>query len=154
MNVAAGPAGELRLAPESIDALAVRLAEILGGGSEPPPAADDEGMISAAKVAELWEVRRPWVYQHRDELGGVALGKGPRPRLRFDPKTVAERLGAPGGGRPRRPDRRRSTWINASCGSDSLSPRTRANVGARERMASGTAGERRPDAAPDGGRRY
>jgi hypothetical protein len=154
MSAAAPQTGELRLAPESIEALAVRLAEILGGGQEePPPPADEDGMISAAKVAELWGVRRPWVYEHRDELGGVPLGRGPRPRLRFDPRIVAERLGAPGAGGPRRPDRRRSTWIPASRGSNSLSRRARANVGDRERVASGAARERPPDAAPDGGRR-
>jgi hypothetical protein len=145
---------ELHLAPESIEALATRLAEILAGEAPAPPPAEEDGMISAAKVAELWEVRRAWVYQHREELGGVRLGTGPRPRLRFDPKTVAERLGAPGGGRLRRPDRRGSTWIRASRRSDSLSSRTRANVVANEKEASGAAGERPPDAAPTGGRSY
>ncbi|MBS1885645.1 MAG: hypothetical protein JSU06_00485 [Actinobacteria bacterium] len=152
MNAAAEPVAELRLSAESIEALAVRLAEILGG--EPTPMADEDGMISAAKVAELWEVRRPWVYQHRDELGGVPLGRGTRPRLRFDPRTVAERLGAPGARRPRRPDRRRSTWIGASRRSDSLSPRTRANVTRPREIVSGAAQERPPDVAPSRGRRY
>jgi hypothetical protein len=141
----------LHLAPESIEALAVRLAELLG---DPPPPSSSEveegGMISAARVAELWDVQRRWVYEHRDDLGVARLGKGPRPRLRFDPDVVAERLGAP---RPERhgarPDRRRSTWTRAPRRSDSLSTRTRANVVEDPINTSGRALERPPDMAPN-----
>jgi hypothetical protein len=130
--------GMLRLAPESIEALAARLAELLKTGPEPPPETDEGGMISAARVAELWEVQRRWVYEHRDDLGAVELGKGPRPRLRFDPEVVAERLGAPRAGRRHeRPDRRRSTWTGASRRSDSLSSRTRANVATHSKFSRG-----------------
>lgn len=130
--------GLLRLAPESIEALAVRLAEILVTDPEDPPGAEEDGMISAARVAELWEVRRRWVYEHRDDLGAVELGRGPRPRLRFDPGVVAERIGAPRAGRhDGRPDRRRSTWTRASRRSDSLSSRTRANVVAHKKFSRG-----------------
>jgi hypothetical protein len=142
--------GLLRLAPESIEALAARLAEILTVGPEPPPDTDEDGMISAARVAELWEVQRRWVYEHRDDLGAVELGKGPRPRLRFDPEVVAERLGAlRAGGHGGRRDRRRSTWTGASRRSDSLSSRTRANVVAHPIDTSGRALTRPPDMAPD-----
>lgn len=142
--------GLLRLAPESIEALAARLAEILTAGPGSPPATDEDGMISAARVAELWEVQRRWVYEHRDDLGAVELGKGPRPRLRFDPEVVAERLGAPRAGRHGgRPDRRRSTWTGASRRSDSLSSRTRANVVAHPINTSGRAQQRPPDMAPN-----
>ncbi|MBN9621958.1 MAG: hypothetical protein J0H06_03235 [Actinobacteria bacterium] len=140
--------GLLRLAPESIEALAARLAELLTTGPEPPPDTDEDGMISAARVAELWEVARRWIYEHRDELGAVELGKGPRPRLRFDPEVVAERLGAPRSGRAESPDRRRSTWTGASRRSDSLSSRTRANVVAHPINTSGRAQQRPPDTAP------
>ena len=67
-------AGELRLAPESIEAL------------------------------EWWGVGRRWVYDHADYLGAKRLGAGKRPRLRFDPTEVADRLGPPdpkGGSRAR-----------------------------------------------------
>jgi hypothetical protein len=141
--------GMLRLAPESIEVLAARLAELLTTGPEPPPGTDEDGMISAARVAELWEVQRRWIYEHRDDLGAVELGKGPRPRLRFDPEVVAERLGAPRAGRRHeRPDRRRSTWTGASRRSDSLSSRTRANVVAHPIDTSGRAQQRPPDMAP------
>jgi hypothetical protein len=150
MTSAAQDDGLLRLAPESIEALAMRVAEILTGPEEGASDTDEDGMISAARVAELWEVQRRWVYEHRDDLGAVELGKGPRPRLRFDPEVVAERLGAPRAGRRHeRPDRRRSTWTGASRRSDSLSSRTRANVVAHPINTSGRAVERPPDMAPN-----
>ena len=88
---------ELRLAPESIEALATRIAELLGDPSQsrrPSPAAKKK-MISAAEVSELWGVSRRWVYGHAEALGARRLGSGPRPRLRFDPEELVERLGAP-----------------------------------------------------------
>jgi hypothetical protein len=85
--------GELRLAPESIEALAVRLAELM----QPRDPARQRERISAAEVARLWGVHRRWVYEHADELGARRLGGGRRPRLRFDPDEVAKRLGEPPG---------------------------------------------------------
>jgi len=143
---------ELRLAPESIEALAVRLAELIGGGptTEPVP---DKDMISAAEVSWRWGVSRRWVYAHREKLGAVPIGDGPRPRLRFDPRVVAARLGSPDGRpRPARPDKRRSTWISASRISDSLSSRTRANVAEPRRNCAGSdAGTVPPARRPMGG---
>lgn len=147
-----GEVTELRLAPESIEALALRLAELIGEGPTTEPARDKD-MISAAEVSQRWGVSRRWVYAHREELGAVPIGDGPRPRLRFDPRVVAARLGSPDGRpRPARPDRRRSTWISTSRRSDSLSSRTRANVGeARRNSAEGDAGTVPPARRPDGG---
>lgn len=54
----------------------------------------DEGLIDAAEVARRLGCSRDHVYAHSDELGAVRVGVGPRPRLRFDPATVNERLGA------------------------------------------------------------
>ena len=84
---------EVRLAPESIEALAVRLSELLGPPEEPESA--DEGerrMLTAAEVSRLWGVSRRWVYENARALGVRRLGDGPRPRLRFDPEEVADRL--------------------------------------------------------------
>ena len=39
-----------------------------------------------------FNVTRGWVYAHADELGAIRLGDGPRPRLRFDPPVVTQRL--------------------------------------------------------------
>jgi hypothetical protein len=130
--------GELRIAPESIEALATRLAELLGGSTpEPkPPAETKKKMLSPAEVSELWGVSRVWVYRHADELGVRRLGSGPRPRLRFDPEEIEERLGAPrrfGAVR----DRSRSAAIGESQQSDSLSHRCRATVGETETDAAG-----------------
>jgi hypothetical protein len=86
-------AGELRLDPESIEALACRLAELLSPGE---PAQSRAQLITAEEVARWWGISRRWVYDHADELGAHRLGGGRRPRLRFDPDEVAERLGEPG----------------------------------------------------------
>ena len=86
--------GELNLAPESIEALASRLAEILNSEQDDHRRRPRQ-LISAEAVAEWWGVGRRWVYDHADYLGARRLGAGKRPRLRFDPDEVAERLGAP-----------------------------------------------------------
>jgi len=122
-------AAELRLASESIEALATRLAELIGNpAGEPESAASDkEAMLSASEVSKMWGVSRRWVYNHAEALGARRLGSGPRPRLRFDADEVAERLGA-----PRCPatagDGRRLTAIAGIPHSDSLSATHRANV--------------------------
>lgn len=118
---------EMHLSHESIEALAGRLAELLGGAS-PTPACRGEGeMITAVEVARRWGISRRWVYGHAEALGAMRLGAGPRPRLRFDPAEVAGRLGAPAvGPGPGRSDVRRSTGSAARRRSDSLSPPTRA----------------------------
>lgn len=133
-------AEELRLAPESIEALACRLAELLrpddSGGSTP------KRLISAATVAEWWGVDRRWVYDHADQLGARRLGAGKRPRLRFDPDDVAERIGTPAARRPPS-HRRRLPSMCADSRSRSLSARSRAIVG-EEPKASGRAARTRP----------
>jgi hypothetical protein len=83
-------AREVRLAPESIEALALRLSELLGPPEEPVPAVEGERrMLTAAEVSRLWGVSRRWVYENARALGVRRLGDGPRPRLRFDPEEVA-----------------------------------------------------------------
>jgi hypothetical protein len=157
--VAEEGAPELRLAPESIEALAVRLAELLRPGADPgaPVGAeekdegDEEEMISAAEVSRRYGVQRRWVYENREFLGAVELGTGPRPRLRFDQRVLDRRLGPPDGDE-RQADMRRSTWMRASRISDSLSSRSRANVARPSEFVSGAAVGRPPDAAPGRGR--
>lgn len=139
---------ELRIAPDSIEALASRLAELLD--REPreadPPAKAQKKMLSPAEVSELWGVSRVWVYRHAEALGVRRLGSGPRPRLRFDPEEIEERLGA-----PRRavvnPHRPRLNAIADRAPSDSLSASTRAIVGERETDAAGGRGNA-PGPAP------
>lgn len=111
---------EIRLDPESIEAIARRLAELLGGAVTQH---SHRELISAEEVSRWWGVSRRWVYAHAKRLGARRIGTGSRPRLRFDPDEVAEQLG---------PDAQGSAAISSDCRSDSLSPRTRAIV-ARQR---------------------
>jgi hypothetical protein len=122
--------GELRLDPESIEALARCLAELLVPGAE---TSGRRQLISAGEVAEWWGVGRRWVYDHAEELGARRLGAGRRPRLRFDPDEVAERLGELAAGR----DARRSAPMRGDRRSDSLSLRSRAIVGRQARKRPG-----------------
>jgi hypothetical protein len=119
--VSEGPQ-ELRLAPESIEALAVRLAELLGTAAVDR----EEGrLLSAAALADLWGVRRRWVYEHAEELGVRRLGGGRRPRLRFDPSEAAARLG------------RGDAGMYGDVGGDSLSGPLRATFGGQGRSRPG-----------------
>lgn len=108
----------VRLDTATIETLARRIVELLS-----PPAAPDSverlpsgRLLSAAEVSAWWGVSRGWVYQHASELGAVRIGDGERPRLRFDPDRVAERLNqppaAPATGPTPRGSRRRSSRIS------------------------------------------
>jgi hypothetical protein len=132
-------AEELRLAPESIEELACHLAELLRPEEAQP--ALPRRLLTAAEVSEWWRVERRWVYDHAEQLGARRLGTGSRPRLRFDPDDVAERLGAPA---PRGGDVRRLRPIDGNRQSDSLSERSRATVVAQEDKRPG--GARTPPA--------
>jgi hypothetical protein len=52
-------------------------------------------LLTARDVAALLNVDRSWVYAHARDLGAIHLGDGPRPRLRFDPTTVARLIEPP-----------------------------------------------------------
>jgi hypothetical protein len=80
----------VQLDPESIEAVARRVAELLRG--EKPAAAGE--LLTAADVARRHGISRDWIYANAVQLGAVRLGNGPRPRLRFDPERVAAALGA------------------------------------------------------------
>jgi hypothetical protein len=87
-----GRGGEVNLGPESVEAVAQRVAELLG----------DTGLhgelIDAAEVARRFGVTRDYVYAHAGRLGAIPLSSRPRARLRFDPKRVAEAMGVREGG--------------------------------------------------------
>jgi hypothetical protein len=110
--------GELRLDPESIEAIARRLAELLGGGEGQRPRGQ---LISAEAVSKWWGVSRRWVYENAKRLGARRIGTGRRPRLRFDPDEVAEELGEPLGCDGGEGDARRLPGISGDCGPDWLS---------------------------------
>jgi len=75
----------VRLDPISIEAIARRVAELLG---------QDAPLLDAAAVARRLGRSRDWVYDHAAELGSVQLGNGKRPRLGFEPAKVADYLDA------------------------------------------------------------
>jgi hypothetical protein len=139
MSERPGPdeAGELNLAPESIEHLALRLAELLRPAEPPRPSGVPPKMLSAAEVSRWWGVGRRWVYEHADQLGARRLGSGSRPRLRFDPDEVAERLGAPAHGAPAGADVRGLRPIVKGRQSDSLSVRRRVIVAEQEKETAG-----------------
>jgi hypothetical protein len=85
------------LTPETIERIAYRVAELLRHDS-PKDAASTTGismqLLDASQLARQLGVTRAWVYEHANELGVIALGDGPRPRLRFDPEVAAQALQA------------------------------------------------------------
>lgn len=63
--------------------------EVLGAGKTGRPAGE---LVDAAGLAEALGVSRAFVYERKLELGGVAIGNGPRPRWRFDVDQARELL--------------------------------------------------------------
>lgn len=49
-------------------------------------------LVDATAIARQFGLSRDTVYERADELGAIRIGDGPRPRLRFDPARVADRL--------------------------------------------------------------
>ncbi len=125
---------EVRLSTESIEALTVSIAKAIGGARSPEQSDPPPRLLTAAEVARWWGVDRSWVYNHAAELGARRLGSGRRPRLRFDPDEVAERLGAP---LPQRRDSRGFPPIRGDSHPDSLSARSRAIVAEQEKRTAG-----------------
>jgi hypothetical protein len=122
----AGEEGEVRLDPESVEAIARRTAELL---ADRKPEPSERGLISAEAVAERWGVSRRWVYEQAERLGARRIGAGSRPRLRFDPDEVAEQIGEPPGEGAAGRNARRFAGMRGDFGPDSLSGRSRAIVG-------------------------
>jgi hypothetical protein len=58
----------------------------------PTPNTRGVQLVDAAALARDLSVSRRYVYEHRDELGGVPLGAGQKPRLRFDVAVARERF--------------------------------------------------------------
>ena len=72
------------LSAEDVEAIATRVAELLG---DPVPSARI-GLIDVKETARRLGVKPSWVYEHAEELGVIRLGSGRRPRLRFDMRLV------------------------------------------------------------------
>jgi hypothetical protein len=85
---------QVDLSPQAVERIAVRVAQLLGEGREEPE------LMSAGELALRLKVERPWVYRHRDMLGGMRIGAGPKAPLRFDYGVVMTRLRKLEGERP------------------------------------------------------
>lgn len=83
------PIYEVRLTPDDIETLANRVAELLRSAPAVPAR---QRLMTAAEVAQWWGIERSWVYGHAEQLGARKIGGGERPRLRFDPDEVSERI--------------------------------------------------------------
>ncbi len=79
----------IEISHETIDAIAERVVELLGG-----PTSGRATLVDAGELARRLKVERSWVYEHAVELGAIRLGGGPRPRLRFDVEAIEDRLRA------------------------------------------------------------
>jgi hypothetical protein len=80
----------VKLDPDDVEAIARRVAELLG-----TPPAEALRYVDAAGLARALGVDREWIYAHAAELGALRLG-GPRGRLRFDLQHVRRVLGEDG----------------------------------------------------------
>ena len=82
------------MSPEAIEQIAQRVAQLL----RHEPESIDDGpskspeLIDAEELAKRSGLTRAWVYENAGKLGAIPLSDGPRPRLRFDPETVASVL--------------------------------------------------------------
>ncbi len=85
---AAARQGAVDLTPQAVDQVAVRVAAILRG-RRPKQAPE---LISAGELARRLRVERPWVYRHRELLGGLRIGAGPKAPWRFDYEAAVEAL--------------------------------------------------------------
>jgi hypothetical protein len=100
---------DVSLGPETVEAIARRVEELLARRFSQTGRTAPRRLLTAAEISEWWGVERSWVYDHAEELGAIRLGTGRRPRLRFDPDLVAQRLDARATKRrPPTPGRRRN----------------------------------------------
>ncbi len=79
-------------ADELAETVARRVVELLAE-HQPHPAT---GLVDAAGLAHELGVSRAYVYAHASELGGIRLGSGSKPRLRFDIAKAKAAHDAPG----------------------------------------------------------
>jgi hypothetical protein len=77
----------IRLDPETVEKIARRVVELLEARG-----LQQRELVDAAELAKRFGIERSWVYSHAIELGAVKLGRGAKPRLRFDPEVAARVL--------------------------------------------------------------
>ena len=77
-----------RLHLDDVEAIAQRVAALLRDEPQAPH------LLTAGQVADRFGLTAAWVREHATALGGLHLGDGPRPRLRFNAATVGDALTA------------------------------------------------------------
>jgi len=75
------------LTPQAVEDVAVRVAALLRSRGDQTPE-----LLSAGELARRLRVERPWVYRHRELLGGLRIGAGPKAPWRFEYETAVEAL--------------------------------------------------------------
>jgi hypothetical protein len=73
------------LSDHDVERVARRTVELL---AESAQSGHGRTVVDAAYIAERFGVERAWVYQHKLELGAMPMGRGSRPRLRFELRRV------------------------------------------------------------------
>jgi hypothetical protein len=77
-----------RLSSEDIEAIARRVAELVGPRGR-------TGLVGVDRICRDFGVSRSWVYAHARQLGAIRLGPagvGRKPRLRFDLERASEAI--------------------------------------------------------------
>jgi hypothetical protein len=95
------------LSDHDVERVARRTVELL---AESAQGGHGRTVVDAAYIAERFGVERAWLYQHKLELGAIPMGRGSRPRLRFELTRVeafCHELSATRFPSPRRRGRRR-----------------------------------------------
>jgi hypothetical protein len=77
---------------EDVEAVAVRVVELLEERAAEALVAPVSTLVSAKVVAARYGKSREWVYAHADELGARRVGSGSKPRPLFDLAEVDRRL--------------------------------------------------------------
>lgn len=80
------PGVAVDLTPQAVEQVAARVAQLLGEWQGAPQ------LLSAGELARELRVERPWVYRHRQLLGGLRIGSGPKAPWRFERQTAIEAL--------------------------------------------------------------
>lgn len=92
----------MSLDPADIEAIAVRVAELVAADDQESPGR----YLDARQLARILGVERDWVYAHAAQLGAMRLGGG-RGRLRFDLRHATRTLAGRPPERPASPSARR-----------------------------------------------
>jgi len=79
----------MSLAPNEIEAIAQRVAELLDGS---PLSPRERRLATAKEVADALGVERKWVYANQERLRVIRLGQGPKGKAAL--RSGARRRGA------------------------------------------------------------